>query len=484
MATFPFVILAVVSGALLAIAPIPLAVLYAALIGIVLVVMLDDFVAILGSIIITLFVVGPAESLARIPKIFWVPYLLGLFLFAKALVKKKTEPLSIAPPRETHFPQGGWLAIIFIATVSFSTVLAQPDFFQLALGSRDYLWLWGFLAVVAIKDIPIRTVSKWFRILPWVVVLQTPLTIYQHFFVIGSTRLTTHDAVVGLFGGNPEGGGASGAMGFFSLLVALYAVARTKNGCMSKWMAFSVITCALISIGLAEVKFVAISAPIIAIAFFGLRQLIKSAVAFLWVITFVVTGPLILYGYWKAFEAPGAKGFGSFDKYIEVIVERNTDDRQIDYLTGEMGRVTALKFWATKNNAAADPVTFTLGHGIGASRIGMFAGEVAKKYPFNIARSSLAVFLWETGVLGTFCIFLFLLSAYFAARRSIATDISLDKESKSALQLASGIFAVAILTLPYNTDLIGTPQFQVLVVLGVASLIARRSATLKQSVQT
>lgn len=454
-----------VVGIVIPVSPLPAAAITLSLVGVLAIFLIGERFLLWAMVVSSFLLVGPAETIGRVPKVFWIPYLAGGFLLVKSIVSKKNTRVPKGDFRAFEYGPISALVAIFVVVGLLSSVYSDADLFSIILGSRDYFWIWGFFFLVLAIDCSVESQGRFFDFLKWLVVIQVPFVIYQHFFVIGSTRLATHDAVVGLFGGNPEGGGASGAMGFFSLLMALYVIAQRRNSKKSLLATFLIIASALVSIAFAEVKFVAIALPVVAAAFIGPRVLIRSPIAWLWLAIFIVAGPLILYGYWKLYEAPGARGYGSFEKYVSVVVERNTDNMQINRVTGEMGRVAALKFWSMNHRLEQEPVEFLFGHGIGSSRIGTFPGQVAKKYSFNIARSSLAVLLWETGVAGVLVVVTALLIAWKRASDLAAKAAPQNGNQKSLLQLSAGVFVVSLISLPYNLDFLGTPQFQLLLVM-------------------
>lgn len=476
LANLGFLVLCLFLGALIGFSPIPGAVLTGGLGMALLLFVVPVRLALWTCLVVCFVLVGPAESLGRVPRVFWLSYLLGLFLLAKAGLTWAgglSAGYWVASPRRVP-AHSILLWIVLITVFLFGSIAEEISLVEFMLGSRDYLWLWGFAVLVLASRISTQEQAQWIRLLQWIVILQLPLVIYQHFFVIGISRFASHDAVVGLFGGNPEGGGASGAMGFFSLLMALYAIGRQRTGQGSRLFGITVVGGALLSIALAEVKFVAIAAPLVALVYFGPSQVLRSPKALVWIAIFAIASPAILYGYWRAFEAPGAKGYGSFERYLSLIVERNTDTRHIDLQSGEMGRIAAIRFWKDQSDFQKSPLTVAFGHGVGASRIGVFAGHLAQKYRFRIARSSLTVLLWEFGVVGTAYVVLLLLAGWRAATNLTRRMRDQSGEMQAISRLISAVFATALIGLPYNTDLVGTPQFQLLMVLSVAWLVAAR----------
>jgi hypothetical protein len=96
-------------------------------------------------------------------------------------------------------------------------------------------------------------------------------------------------------------------------------------------------------------------------------------------------------------------------------------------------------------------------------------GEAAKKWPFEIARSSLAILLWETGVIGAAAFVAFLVAGLLRAYR-LSGDLSLPLAERSVLTGCCAIFVLYIAELPYNTDAFGAPQMQVVIMLALAQV--------------
>ena len=434
-------------------------------------------------VVLTWVVIGPVQSLGRVDKTHWLPYLVALLLMFKALALSAgfrslaIRPMTVdAPSRQNRHLS---IVVAFVlglsAVAAFGTAVALPDPIQLVLATRDYLWLWGVLAVIIVSRMDFEQVRKLFVFLPWVVVVQVPLVLYQR-FALSKGELATRDAVVGLFSGNPDGGGASGAMGIFSALMAAYVLVRARAGLCSWWFAVLVGLAALVSIGLAEVKFVAIISPIIFVAVLGLGSVLRNPRVLLGIAVLVLASPLVLYGYWKSFEGVGAKTHASFERYVTLIIERNFDDGDIQRFSGEISRAAAVTFWWDQIRFQTDPVTASVGHGIGATRIGAFPGYLARKYTFKIARSSMVVLLWEVGLFG-FALTVALLVLGWRRAEVLGQQFSgSNAEALCLMRLAAGVMVSTLLYLPYNTDFVGTPQAQLLFVLSCSAIwLADRS---------
>ncbi len=433
-------------------------------------------VELLGSFILitTFFIIGPLESFLRFPKAFWFSYIIGLLFFMRGIIDPKFFKFLYASKKNSLNNKLGAIMKIVISLLLIcmflGTIFNYDNVPQIIFGVRDYIWLWGVFFLVWIGLIKQESLDKWMTSLIWCAILQLPVVIYQHFWVYGkraavvSDTSIAHDAIVGLFGGNPEGGGASGAMGVFCLIFSLmtYCLWRAKKVPFTIFL--SVFISSVLSVLLAEVKFVLLMTPLAILFLHKFKDVMRPTRV---ILTIVLGGSIAiggLYTYWQQYSAKGAKGYGSFSSYVSTFVDNNIDSKDINLLTGEMGRVSALTFWWHKHDVSANPVTFLLGHGLGASRIGTFSGSAARNYSFKIARSSLAILLWEVGFLGSFAFILFLILGWKLSRVAYYESVN-SPYHRSLFQVFGASFLIFLFSLPYNTDIIQTPQIQLLMII-------------------
>jgi hypothetical protein len=139
-----------------------------------------------------------------------------------------------------------------------------------------------------------------------------------------------------------------------------------------------------------------------------------------------------------------------------------------------MGRAEALAFWY-KQQKGSDPISILVGHGAGASRIAMtFIGESQAKYVQRLARSTLAILLWETGLIGTFA-YLGMLGFAWLTLMSKSRDPGRSAESRATLQSMSVAIVMLAASLPYDQNLLFSYHLQLLLLtsMGYAAMIDR-----------
>lgn len=413
----------------------------------------------------TFVLVGPIQYFGRIDKIFWLPYLAGLLLLGRAMVS-----VFFASPGKPKLNRNltateALLALVVIILFTTSLMNLSP-ISQILLASKEYFFLWGAWFVLIGGLVSARSLDRVWAWMPWFLLLQLPAVLYQRFFIATNRAgAASWDAVVGLFGGDPDGGGASGSMAMCAVIAIAFAITHWRRGLMPGWQALMTGILGLATIMLAEVKVAIILIPMAVFMIYGAeilkRPLRSLAMLFLGIIASVA----VVAVYQMQFTTTATKAGRSLDAYVTDAIEKNTQVDYVDPLTFQMGRVGALTFW-WKEQRADEPLQLLVGNGIGASRMGMFKGEVARRYGFDIERSSAAIMLWDAGVLGL----LVLGGALFAGLRRAfrLAQQSADPEEAAVLQALGVGLTIVLLTLPYGPDFIRVPQFQLFVILMLA----------------
>lgn len=430
---------------------------------------------ILAAVILALLVVGQAMYFLGLSQAVWIPFGVGLLLYLRVPMAYANGPYA----KLRQSPPLSFTILAFIAVVILSMVVNTTDLFQAVRSAKSYLFLWSIFFVIAYCGVKQKTLDQVWRICIWVVFFQIPLVLYQYLVIaprrsnLGGKYGVSWDAIVGGFGGDPMGGGASGTMAWFLVFVSVFCVALYRRHQINKWLLASTLLASGVCVGLAEVKVVVMLLPLGIGAllipymrrnpFIVLLGLVVSAIAAL--------GILILYGYLRS-----NSGAVNYD-ILEVLNDAfwySLDPSYINYVTGEMGRMASLVHW-WQENGFKEPLHTLIGHGPGSSSIsGVFgAGEMARKYPFEINRSTLSIFLWDIGLTGVFCYILLITKsmhmAFVASKR-----VEITQFQAAALEAIFGGLFMVLVMLPYGKDVSEVPALGVILMLflGYTSLTA------------
>ena len=431
----------------------------------------------IGSMFVLSFlVVGQLTYFARMDRALWFPFLMGAILLARLPLDQLVPSRGISQriPYATDPPWPVTASIVvFFATLVATSLINASAALQLLVSGKEYVFLWGLYFVMSAGLVRPELITKLWAALPWLMVIQLPLIVYQRFVIVPSRQGfgAAWDAVVGAFGGNPLGGGASGAMGVFCVIAILISVERWRRGQMSGSKALLFVSSGIVSIGLAEVKFAVVLLPIGALLLFR-RGLMRKPLRSILALTGSVAAAVVLLSVYQSQYSRNAERQTTVE-YITAMFEPSTDTSFINLRTREMGRVAALSFWIDQHGWS-QPAQLLIGHGAGASRVGSFVvGEAAKNFPFNIGRSALAMLLWEVGLLGAAAYTLMLFAAYLYTYALTKAPV-LDAETQSTLSTMGPAIALLAATLPYNTDLIFSHQSQLILLLCLGYLAMSR----------
>jgi hypothetical protein len=421
---------------------------------------------------IAFLVVGQVQYFGGIDKAFWIPYLLALLVYLRlALIGLASRG------RGQHAPLRGWTLLsawmfgLFLLAAASSSLINGVDPLQWLVAGKEYFMLWSVGLAFLVGALTARHVEVLIRWIPLFLAVQVVAVVYQR-FVVAARRAgdSPWDAVVGLFGGDPMAGGASGTMAIFSLIcVALFAEAW-KAGRVSGTRAVSVCIFALAACALAEVKLVIVMLPIILGLVFGSELLARPLAAALGIVGGVAVALGLALLYQQQFASERTKEGASIQAYVAAALDRNLDTSTALSRYGDIGRVAILGFW-WREQRLSEPVGSLIGLGVGSSRVGgMFEGELVRKYQFRVGRTSLVVLLWEVGLIGTVAFVSGLLSAAIAARRMAQRT---EFAALGWLLRAVAISLVLVLvSLPYGADFIEVSQLQLLTMLMLGALVA------------
>ncbi|OGS98815.1 MAG: hypothetical protein A3K04_09535 [Gallionellales bacterium RBG_16_56_9] len=458
--------IALVTGFISALGVKQLDMLWIAALGGVALLALSSRALIWSATILALLVVGQAIYFAGMGQAVWVPFGLGLLMYLRIPMVYANSPFSrirLSPP--LVYP-----VLIFMAAVLLSMLINTSQLFQAFRAAKSYIFLWSIFFIIAYWGVRLDTLERIWRFCIVVAFIQLPLVLYQYLFVaskrsnLGGLHGVSWDAIVGGFGGNPMGGGASGTMAWFLVFASVLCIALFRRNLISKWLLSGVLATSAICVGMAEVKVVVLLLP------FGMGALLIPylrknpfmVLLGLVISVVVVFAILVLYGYLH-----GKTGSFHFD-ILAILNDAfwySLDPGYINFVTGEMGRLASIVHW-WQENGLDDPLHTLFGHGPGASSFsGVFgAGEVARQYSFGINRSTLSIFLWDIGLTGVFS-YLFIIVRGMVLAIKASKVANLAPFQAAVLEAIFGGLLMVLMMLPYGKDVTEVPALVVLLML-------------------
>jgi hypothetical protein len=303
--------------------------------------------------------------------------------------------------------------------------------------------------------------EKLWKLTIWILLIQLPVTFYQHFFIM-SQRARGWDSVVGTFGGTPLVGGLSWLAAFFVIISMAYVLACWNRGIMRGRHALWICLAGLGVVMLGEVKAAFLWMPFC--AFVVLRQrILKNVMS---AVAFGATTAVLLVGIYAAYQAFYWDDAITGPRTYEEQAEEDSyffDPNNVNWRTGEIGRVASLAIWA--DDRAASLPTRLIGYGPGASKsagpVGG-GGPVAKRYqPLAIDATAAAVLLWDVGLIGTLAYAGILLSGVITGWRYVRRGEGSPRQLAIAEASTAALF-LFVTMLIYNRTLLDEPTVQLL----------------------
>ncbi len=415
--------------------------------------------------ILSMFFVGQLNYFAGIKQVVWLPYLFGLILYFKAFSSYFSASYTVDGVKT---PISFWVLALLVLVI-ISAVINQIPLIQAILGSRDIIFLWSIFFIVAYSGLPFNWINKAWGFFPVVIAFQIPLVLYQYFIIapqrIGRSDIAGNaiwDAVVGGFGGDPFGGGASPALAFFLVVGLVYFTSLYRKGLITRARYWFYLSLTLPSLILAEIKVVLVLIPL-AFLFLFLDKLKTSffkfflASGFLFMVLFA-----LIAGYEYQKTGSFEKTFNTQNLYERTIENQIDSGHQTNF--GRLGRIAVFSHW-WEENGLSKPVNTLFGHGVGATKASpMFIGALKEEYYYiYVDRSAASVLLWELGVLG-FMLYIFILFkssllAFKASRSELFTV-----EQRVSLETTYIALILAIVMLIHSKAVIAVPIMALFVI--------------------
>ncbi len=424
-----------------------------------------------GMVLLVFVIVGQMIYFAGFGRAFWFPYLLSLLLYLRLLGLQLQRRVGSPPSGQPVSAVSFWLGLFLACAVVASLTHAIPPL-QWFVTGKEYFLLWAVTLCLVARVVEPGWVPALTRWLPAFLLLQVPVVLYQRFVVAPSrSGASVFDAVVGLFGGDPEGGGASGAMALFSMFVIALAIEGRRAGHYTAARAWLLIALAAMPVVFGEVKVVGLLLPLLLLILNGRRLMRYPLRSVMGVLSGIFAIVALAWLYQTQFSYTTSQRERTLTEYVEKIVERQMGGPLVS-VHGEMGRIPAITYWWDRQGSELGPEAW-IGQGVGATRVGsLVLGDAVREHRLRLGRSTLAVLLWEVGLIGTLAAVMLLSSSGLLAWR-LAKRPAFASQAWF-LRATAVLMALILVTFPYNTDFIETTPIKLLVALLIGYLLALR----------
>lgn len=435
-------------------------------------ILLDSYQMLQAMLVLTFVIQGMAVYFLRNRQAPWVVVGLAVIFLVRAMMDLTFNRRDQVRPLIGRADSAVLVALLLYVVCFFvSALLNRSKLAQIVVAIKSTLPMFGVLLALAwMRWQPERLRRVW-TIMLGVMLVQLPVVFYQHFFISTHRTQASHDAVVGTFGGNPEGGGNSALLVMFVIGLMAYAMARWDKGLMGRKMMGFICAVGLAIILLGEVKAAFIWLPLASC--FVLRQrVMKNVMSF---IVYSILGVALCGVIYVTYDALYWGKLIDKHQGVSAKLEAGSgyffDPRNVNYETGEVGRGASLAIWV--NDRLASTPTRLMGYGPGAIKSGgsLGTGPLFKRFaPLHVDVTTMAVLLWDEGLLGAFAylaILLFGLRGGWLLLRSGRGDPA--QQAMIEASVASLVMFLSLII--YNRTLMDDPGAQLFFVLCLGCVI-------------
>ena len=468
----PLMLLAAFLGAVIGLdAPVLVAFLSAMVFAVMVFVMLNTNGMLLVMFVLTFIVQGSALYFGHIRQAPWIAVGMAGLFFMRALLELTTQ--NRVDNKLKRNPAAGNVLVglsLYLACYFCSMAVNRPPVGQVIASIKSMMPMFGVLMALYWFHWTTPRMERLWKLMLVITICQLPVVLYQH-FVVAARRSQGFDSVVGTFGGVEGGGGLSAIMVVFVITTLAYGLARWNRGLTDNknTAIFVAIVFAIILLG--EVKASFVWLPLV--SFIVLRKRAMKNV--LTLITYgAVTSVLLLtiYVAYNAMYWGNLKGNqGTVSEKLNRTGGYFFDTRNVDYLTGEVSRGASLGLWANDRNASLPKRL--IGYGPGASKTGgaLGKGEVARRFePLAIDSTTMAVLLWDVGILGAMAYSSLMLVGIWTALRFLWSGRG-SEHQKAMVETSLAVMLVLCSLLIYNRSLTDEPTLQLLFLFVLGSVV-------------
>ena len=447
-------------------------------------------ISMLGSVLIGTFL------LMRPDWIMWIIFSLGILLiglvplFMPSLDSKAGWGISILgfvllmisiytvatdAKARRNTPDFVWLFLIFFVYVIIISLMRFFTMDQFATGFKRYFQMLGLLFALCWLKFDEKIFKRWLMLFLIMSALQFPAALYELIKWVpirkamqnASPGMIPMDVVAGTFGATYDGGGNSGEMSAYQVIVLAFLFSRKMLNLMSTsrlvWLSLVVLS----PLAIAETKAVIVMLPIMILALYYREFVARPHVGVMIILVGSVMVSILLLAYMEITHQ-------TLEGMIDDTMKYNVGDT--GYGEFSLNRTTVLSFWV-EQQGWHDPMTLFFGDGLGAAHIAPKGamGHMANRFPgYGIGLTAVAILLWETGAIG-FSMYLgiYLWAWRLAAKLYNESTEPWVKADAAAIQASIAIFIFHIF---YTMGLVEVVTFEIvfMAIFGYLAWLYRR----------
>lgn len=403
----------------------------------------------------------------------WAVSLLCFILMFLAIFKSFTSP-----DTRRGTPSFIWLLLIFWVYAVLNSFVQCYTAEEFIGGFKRYFQLWGLLFALCWIAFDGRRIWLWRKFFLIVALVQLPFVVYELVALVPLREgmvdsipgMVPIDVVAGTFGSSIYGGGNSGEMSTFLVIVLAFLLSQRMQKTLSIGRFILLIPWVLAPLFLGETKVVIVMLPLTFLVLYRRELLIRPHYGLIALMVGSLLTVCMGYAYVSVSQM-------SMDELIADTLRYNV--YETGYGSKLLNRTSVLTFWASQQGAH-DPVSFVFGNGLGSSHQNMEGqggqgGHIESRYPYyGIGLTGASTLLWETGVFGCGLLIAVFARAWIAAGRLYREAFNpMVRADANAIQVALSLF---VFHLFYNSSLLEAVSFQIVfaAVLGYLAWLYRR----------
>lgn len=400
----------------------------------------------------------------------WGVSLLGFLLMLIALLRVISVPDTV---RGT--PAFVWLVLVFILYTVLNSIAHLSSAYEIFGGFKRCFQVAGVMFALAWLGFTEKQVRRWQVFFIVVAIVQLPWAIYELVKLVPIREsvadaypgMVPIDVVAGTFGASMFGGGSSGQMAIFLIVVLAFLIARWREKLLGFGKFLFLLSFTLLPLFMGQTRVVVILLPIMFLTLYRREFITRPHVA-LGVLALGTVLTIVVGYFYLSSSAVSIEH--------ELINTLKYNIHEAGYGNNVLNRTTALTFWLERQGLH-DPISIVFGNGLGAAHSAT-NGYISRQYPgYGIDLTALSSLLWEEGLFGT-VLFLgtFVLVWRTAGHLQRGTVLSWMRADAAAIQSAISLFSVELV---YGPALLEDLTFQIFffTLLGYTALLYRYHTT-------
>jgi len=392
-------------------------------------------------------------------KAVWGVSILGFVLLASIFFKAATNP-----GLTKNTPGFVWVALIFMVFAVLNSLVQWQGPGAFLGGFKRYFQVWGLLFALTWLTLDQHLVRRILGFILIVALIQLPFGLYELIKLVPLREaalssfpgMVPIDVVAGTFGATLYGGGSSGQMATFSIMVFAFLLARWQEKALSFGRLFILSIFVLTPLFIGETKVVVILLPLMFMVLYRSEIIKRPHYA---ILGFAVLGVMtIAAGYIYVGLSKG----NFYDDFKDTLQYNIYEHGYGGYA---LNRTTVFSFWLERQGFQ-DPISFFFGNGLGSVQSpygSLTPGYIALKYPhYGVGLNAGSTLLWDTGVFG-FGLFLLIFGLAWSSANRLRRESSSPITRADALAIQAGLALLAT-HLSYSLALLDGLSFQIVLV--------------------